>query len=59
MANAKDAALVKDAKTALADCLKVIEMLMPGLRNISVPDYALVNEAPIRARRVIAALEKF
>jgi len=37
-------------EAALLDMLKVYEMLMPGLRYISVADYQLVNEAPIRAR---------
>jgi hypothetical protein len=50
---AHERALVK----ALRDMIKVCEMLMPGIRYISVPDYALVNEAPIRAREAIEASE--
>lgn len=42
---------------ALKKMLKVQEALMPGLRHISVPDYALINEAPIEARAAIAYAE--
>ncbi len=40
---------------ALKQMLKVQEALMPGIRYISVPDYALLNDAPIAARAAIAA----
>lgn len=35
----------------IADLLRVIEMLMPGVKYIAVEDYALLNDAPLRARR--------
>jgi hypothetical protein len=40
---------------ALRDMLEVHAMLMPGIRYIAVPDYQLVNEAPIRAQQAITA----
>jgi hypothetical protein len=40
-------------ETALRDLLKAYDMLMPGIRYIAVPDYALINEAPINARKAL------
>ena len=38
---------------ALEGMLEVYEQLMPGVKHISVKDYALLNEAPIEARAAI------
>ena len=48
----------KDAKiTALEEAgerlLTAYESLMPGLANIAVQDYAIINEAPIKMRQAI------
>lgn len=46
-----------DVQAALADALeralRVIEALMPGVRFISVQNYAELNEAPIAARAAL------
>ena len=39
---------------ALERMLQVQDALMPGIRHISVPDYALINDAPMEARAAIA-----
>ena len=39
----------------MEDMLTVHEWLMKGVGGVAVPDYQLLNEAPIRARQ---ALEK-
>lgn len=39
---------------ALEDMLRVQDALMPGVRYIAVQDYALLNEAPMRARAALA-----
>jgi hypothetical protein len=38
---------------ALKDLLRAYEMLMPGIAHITVEDYALINDAPIAARKAI------
>ena len=38
---------------ALQKLLKAYDSLMPGLPHIAVDDYALINEAPIEARRLV------
>ena len=38
---------------ALRDMLKVQEALMPGIRYIAVQDYALINNAPVTAHRLL------
>jgi hypothetical protein len=42
---------------ALRQLLRAYEMVMPGIGYISVPDYKLINEAPIEAERAIKAAE--
>jgi len=42
---------------ALRALLQAYESLMPGIAHIAVPDYALLNDAPLEARRAIAAAE--
>ena len=38
---------------ALEKLLLAYDSLMPGLAHIAVQDYALINEAPLEARRVL------
>lgn len=40
---------------ALERMLEVQRVLMPGIRFISVPDYALLNDAPLEARAALKA----
>lgn len=42
--------------TALRDTLKVIDSLMPGLKHIAVQDYAIVNNVPFAARRLLTQI---
>lgn len=37
----------------VTDLLTVIGYLMPGLKNISVPDYEIVNTAQVNARKFL------
>ena len=53
-ANARLIAAAPDLLAALQNSLKVIEALMPGVRYISVRDYAALNDVPIAACRAIA-----
>ncbi len=39
---------------ALETLNKAYDQLMPGIKHISVPDYALLNDAPIKANAAIA-----
>lgn len=43
--------------TVLENLNKLVKDLMPGISNISVRDYALVNEAPIAATKMIRRLK--
>lgn len=43
--------------TAMRKMLEAYESLMPGLRYIAVQDYAILNEAPIAARKALAKLQ--
>lgn len=43
--------------SALEDSLRLIEMLMPGVRHLAIQDYAFLNDAPIRARAAIAKVK--
>lgn len=45
------------AKT-IEDLLKVIEMLMPGVRHLALQDYQILNEAPMRATRLVKQLRE-
>ena len=54
----KEKALVSDLVNALKGMLKAYEQLMPGLAHIAVQDYANINEAPIMARKAIAAISE-
>jgi hypothetical protein len=45
-----EAALLKDA---MRDLLRAYDMLFPGIKFISVPDYQLINEAPLNARKLV------
>lgn len=48
----------EEMKQALRKLLEAYEAVFPGIRYISVPDYALTNEAPIEAKRVLATLDQ-
>ncbi len=45
-------------KHALQAMRKAHEALMPGIKHISVPDYALINDAPIEALAAIVAIDR-
>lgn len=49
----KRAEVIAQLVSALKEMLEVNDQLMPGIGHISVKDYALINEAPIRARSAI------
>jgi hypothetical protein len=38
----------------LRELLRAFDSLMPGLRYIAVPDYQVINEAPLAARRLLS-----
>lgn len=44
-----------DPADLVRDLLKVIDMLMPGVGAIAVSDYALLNDAQVRARAWLAS----
>lgn len=41
-------------RAIVTDLLKVIDMLMPGVGQLAIEDYRLLNEAPLRAREWLA-----
>jgi hypothetical protein len=49
---------VQDLIVALESMLEAHAALMPGLQHISVPDYALQNDAPIQARKAVTRVRK-
>ena len=44
---------IADLEEVLADMVQLVEDLSPGVRHIALRDYALFNEAPIRARKLL------
>jgi hypothetical protein len=40
------------------DLLNLVEDMMPGVTHIALKDYARLNDAPIRARRLVEAMKK-
>jgi len=48
---------VGELLAALEGLLKAYGMIFPGIVHIAVPDYALINEAPINARAAIAKVK--
>lgn len=48
----------EDIANVLERMLKVQEALMPGVRYISVPNYAELNDAPIEARTLLELLRR-
>lgn len=53
-----NAALFKAAPellAALEGALLVVDALMPGVKHIPIQDYALLNDVPLAARKIIAA----
>jgi hypothetical protein len=45
----------KELLLALTSLLKAYDMVLPGIRYISVTDYALINDAPVKARSLVIA----
>lgn len=43
----------KQLRELCGDALEVIHALLPGLRHISVPDYAKINDVPIKLRQAL------
>ena len=39
----------------VADLLRVVDMLMPGVRYIAIQDYGVLNDAQVRAREWLRA----
>ncbi len=50
-------ALIDQAREALREMLKAYEQLLPGIGKIACRDYRNINEAPIKARQTLAAME--
>ena len=46
-----------DLAKAVREMLLAYESLLPGLRYIAVQDYALINEAPLLARKALAKVQ--
>ena len=46
-----------DMYQALKDLLRAYESLLPGIKNISVKDYSLINTAPIAASAAMRKAE--
>lgn len=42
-----------NAKKIVEDLLEVVDMLMPGVGKIAIQDYALLNNAPIEAKKFL------
>lgn len=51
----KAEASITTLRSALSDLLQVVNMLMPGVRYIALQNYALLNEAPIKAQELLDA----
>lgn len=45
-------------REALIDCQRLIGHMMPYVGKMALPDYALLNEAPIKAKAALAAAAK-
>ena len=56
-ANARLLAAAPELLDALKLLMKAYESVLPGLANIAVQDYALINDAPVAAERAIAKVE--
>lgn len=48
---------VKPLLDAMRGMMKAYDQLIPGVANIACSDYAIINDAPIAARKAIAAVE--
>lgn len=56
-ANAHLISAAPDMYEALKDCLQLIEDMMPGVANIALQNYQILNEAPKAGRRALAKAE--
>lgn len=52
--NARLIAAAPELLEALQDAMKLIDVMMPGVRCIPLQDYAALNNTPIKARAAIA-----
>ncbi len=43
---------------AFNNLLDLVEDMMPGVAHIALKDYSRLNEAPIRARKIVEALKE-
>ena len=57
MMNSQNETVNQQLLAALKDCMKLIDMLMPGVRYIALQDYALLNDAQVNGHEAIAAAE--
>lgn len=53
----KQTAHEKQLACALEKLLRAYDALMPGIWYIAVPDYALINEAPLEAKKALWAFK--
>jgi len=49
--------LLREAAQTIRDLLTCVKQLMPGLKHIAVRDYAILNDAPARARLTLIAID--
>jgi hypothetical protein len=55
-----NAVLMASAPELLGVCkqlLRLVDELMPGLKYLAIEDYAIVNDAPLAAHRIIRKIE--
>lgn len=48
--------LLEQSVDALRDMQRVVGMLMPGATKIAIQDYQLLNEAPIKAAKLVSQI---
>lgn len=48
--------LLEQSVDALRDMRRLVDMLMPGVGSIAIQDYQLLNEAPMRAGKLVAEI---
>lgn len=55
---ASDASLLTEARLALEEMMEAHRQIMPGIKYIACQNYAVVNDAPVRAEKVLARLRE-